>query len=86
MQPWFASFFVFWMHDSIIYLWDLDQHGAQQSHLWSKVPVSWKPGRHPHPRELLPKHKPAASSSKMEGNGDRKSAWSDEEGAQRREG
>lgn len=86
MQPWFASFFVFQMHESIIYPWDLDQHGAQQSHLWSKLPLSWQLGSCPHPRELLPTHKPAASSRKMEGNGDTKSAWSEEEGAQRRKG
>lgn len=85
VQPRFASFFVFWMHESIIYPWDLDQHGAQQSSLWSKLPLSWQLGSRPHPRELLPARKPAASSRKMEGNGDKKSAQSEEEGASTKE-
>lgn len=86
VQPQFASFFVFSMHESVICPWDLDQHDARQSHLWSKLPLSRQPGSCPHPRELLPAHKPAASSRKMEENGDTKSARSKEEGAQRRKG
>jgi len=47
------------MHASIIYPWDLDQHGAHQSHLWSKFLLSWQLGSCPPPRELLLAHKPA---------------------------
>lgn len=85
VQLWFASFFVFWMHESVIYPWDLDQLGAQQSSLWNKLPLSWQLGSRPHPRELLPARKPAASSRRMEGNGDKKSAQSVEEGASTKE-
>lgn len=49
-------------------------------------PTALAAGQPPRPRELLPAHKPAASSRKMEGNGDTKSARSEEEGAQRRKG
>lgn len=73
------------MHASVIYPWDLDQHGAQQSSLWNKLPLSWQLGSRPHPRELLPARKPAASSRRMEGDGDKKSAQSVEEGASTKE-
>lgn len=67
------------MHESITYPCYLDQHRAHQLHLRSNVPLSWQPGSYPHPRELLPANKLTASSRKMEGNWDTKSAQTKEE-------